>query len=53
MPVPHLRLSAAVVGSPDARELAAFYQQLPGWNITVDEADWVMLDPAGHPFCLF
>lgn len=45
MPVPHLQLSAAVLGSPDARELAAFYQRLLGWKTTVEEADWVMLRP--------
>jgi catechol 2,3-dioxygenase-like lactoylglutathione lyase family enzyme len=38
-----MRLSAVVLDAPDARELAGFYHRLLGWEIKVDEGDWVML----------
>ncbi|NJC24035.1 catechol 2,3-dioxygenase-like lactoylglutathione lyase family enzyme [Arthrobacter pigmenti] len=38
-----LQLSATVLDSPDARELADFYQQLLGWEAKSDDDDWVML----------
>lgn len=44
---PRLTLSAAVLDAPDARELAAFYQRLLGWEIGQDEPDWVTLRPPG------
>jgi catechol 2,3-dioxygenase-like lactoylglutathione lyase family enzyme len=53
MTAPRLRLSAVVLGAPDARALAAFYQRLLGWPIGDDEPDWVMLlapDGAGLSF---
>jgi catechol 2,3-dioxygenase-like lactoylglutathione lyase family enzyme len=34
-----------VLDSPDAQELAAFYQRLLGWAKVQDEPDWVKLDP--------
>ncbi len=43
---PRMEFTAAVLDSPDARTLAAFYQRLLGWEIGVDEADWVVLRPA-------
>jgi len=54
MASPRTRLSAAVLGAPDPRVLAAFYEQLLGWTITVSEGPrprypaedaWVMLKP--------
>jgi predicted enzyme related to lactoylglutathione lyase len=51
---PRTRLSAAVLGAPDPRALAAFYEQLLGWTITVSEGPrpgepaedgWAMLKP--------
>jgi predicted enzyme related to lactoylglutathione lyase len=48
------RLSAAVLGAPDPRALAKFYEQLLEWTITVNEGPrpghpaedgWVMLKP--------
>lgn len=42
---PRTRISAAVLGAPDARELARFYAQLLGWTITTDQDDWVKLEP--------
>ena len=41
---PRMRLSAVVLDAPDARELADFYRRLLGWEIKVDEGDWVMLE---------
>ena len=40
---PRLSLSAVVLDAPDASELADFYRRLLGWEIKVDEGDWVML----------
>ena len=45
MTQPRMRLSAAVLGAPDARALAAFYEQLLGWTRVADEPGWVMLRP--------
>lgn len=44
---PSLTLTATVLDSPDARELAAFYQRLLGWVIRQDEPDWVSLRAPG------
>jgi catechol 2,3-dioxygenase-like lactoylglutathione lyase family enzyme len=38
-----VRLAATVLGAPDARELAGFYQRLLSWEVEEDEPDWVML----------
>jgi catechol 2,3-dioxygenase-like lactoylglutathione lyase family enzyme len=45
MTQPRMRLSATVLGAPDARALAAFSEQLLGWTRVVDEPGWVMLRP--------
>lgn len=42
---PRMQLSATVLDAPDARTLAAFYEQLLGWNRSADEPEWVMLRP--------
>lgn len=47
MPRPPTRLSAAVLGSPDPRALAGFYERLLGWTRVADEDHWVMLRPPG------
>jgi catechol 2,3-dioxygenase-like lactoylglutathione lyase family enzyme len=44
---PRMTLSATVLDARDARELAAFYQRLLGWDIGADEPDWVTLRPPG------
>jgi len=45
-----MTLSGIVLDSPDARELAAFYQRLLGWSVIQDEDGWVKLGaPAGGP----
>lgn len=43
MPPPAMRLWSVVLDSPDARELAAFYERLLGWPREQDEPDWVKL----------
>ncbi len=43
MTQPRMRLSATVLDAPDARALAAFYEQLLGWTRVTDEPGWVML----------
>ena len=40
---PRMRLSTVVLDAPDAHELADFYRRLLGWEINVDEGDWVLL----------
>ena len=41
-----MRLTAAVLGTPDPRGLARFYQRLLGWPIRNDESGWATLRPA-------
>ena len=45
MDQPRMRIAATVLGAPDARALAAFYEQLLGWTRVADEPGWVMLRP--------
>jgi catechol-2,3-dioxygenase len=50
MPTPRMSLSGIVLDSPDARELAGFYQRLLGWQAQQDEPGWVKLaSPEGGP----
>ncbi|MEU6202747.1 VOC family protein [Micromonospora musae] len=44
---PRLVLSSTVLDSPDAQELAAFYERLLGWPRDEDEPDWVTLRAPG------
>ncbi|WNV76669.1 VOC family protein [Geodermatophilus sp. DSM 44513] len=44
--IPGIRLTAAVLGTPDPRGLARFYQRLLGWPIRDDEPEWATLRPA-------
>ena len=47
---PRFTISATVLGAPDPRALADFYQDLLGWQRVWDEPDWVMLRPStGKP----
>jgi catechol 2,3-dioxygenase-like lactoylglutathione lyase family enzyme len=39
------RLAATVIGTPDPRGLARFYQRLLGWPFRADEPDWASLRP--------
>ena len=41
-----ISLTAAVLGTPDPRGLARFYQRLLGWPVGSDSDDWVTLRPA-------
>jgi catechol 2,3-dioxygenase-like lactoylglutathione lyase family enzyme len=41
-----IRLTAPVLGTPDPRGLARFYQQLLGWPLRDDEPEWATLRPA-------
>jgi catechol 2,3-dioxygenase-like lactoylglutathione lyase family enzyme len=49
---PRLSLSATVLDAPDARELAAFYRRLLGWEVVEDEPDWVVLRAPGSDSAL-
>ncbi len=50
MSSPRMSLSGIVLDSPDARELAGFYQRLLGWQVQQDEPGWVKLaSPEGGP----
>jgi len=40
-----MRVSATVLGAPDPRALAAFYEQLLGWTRVADKSEWVLLRP--------
>jgi catechol 2,3-dioxygenase-like lactoylglutathione lyase family enzyme len=42
-----MRLTSTVLGTPEPRALARFYQALLGWPIDTDEPDWVTLRPEG------
>lgn len=47
---PRFAVSAVVLGAPDARLLARFYERLLGWPIAVDQGGWVMIrNPGGGP----
>ena len=43
---PSFSLTATVLGTPDPRGLARFYQRLLGWPIRDDTAEWATLRPA-------
>lgn len=43
MPALRMSLSGIVLDSPDAQQLAAFYQRLLGWERQQDEPGWVKL----------
>jgi catechol 2,3-dioxygenase-like lactoylglutathione lyase family enzyme len=43
--VPKFSFTAAVLGTPDPRGLARFYQRLLGWPIRDDEPDWATIRP--------
>jgi catechol 2,3-dioxygenase-like lactoylglutathione lyase family enzyme len=42
-----MTLTATVLGAPDPRALARFYQRLLGWSLGSDEPGWVTLRPPG------
>ena len=44
--MPRFSLTATVLGTPDPRGLARFYQRLLGWPIGDDSDEWATLRPA-------
>ena len=44
--MPTFSLTSTVLGTPDPRGLARFYQRLLGWPLVTDDSDWVTLRPA-------
>ncbi|MGY2082817.1 VOC family protein [Blastococcus sp. SYSU DS0539] len=42
---PSIRLTAAVLDTPDPQGLARFYQRLLGWPIRDDDPEWTTLRP--------
>ncbi|MEJ5914327.1 VOC family protein [Pseudokineococcus sp. 1T1Z-3] len=48
MSAPALQLSSTVLGAPDPRALAAFYRDLLGGELRVDEPEWVILGLPGE-----
>jgi catechol 2,3-dioxygenase-like lactoylglutathione lyase family enzyme len=44
--MPNVTLTAAVLGTPDPRRLARFYQRLLGWPLRDDTEEWATLRPA-------
>ena len=44
--MPSFTLTATVLGTPDPRGLARFYQRLLGWPIRDDTDEWATLRPA-------
>ncbi|MGY1593819.1 VOC family protein [Geodermatophilus sp. SYSU D00708] len=42
---PAIRLTAAVLGTPDPRGLARFYGRLLGWPLRDDDPEWATLRP--------
>ena len=40
-----MRLTGTVLGAPEPKALALFYQQLLGWPIGSDEPEWATLRP--------
>lgn len=48
----HFRISSTVLGTPDPRALAEAHGARQAAYQPQDDVR-VMVDPAGHPFCLF
>ena len=44
--MPTFTFTAAVLGTPDPRGLARFYQQMLGWPLRDDTDEWATLRPA-------
>ncbi|MEV1168559.1 VOC family protein [Nonomuraea sp. NPDC049784] len=42
---PRMTLTATVLDSADAAQLAGFYQRLLGWEVRQEEPDWVEICP--------
>ncbi len=44
-----MKLSGIVLGAPDPKKLALFYQELLGWELGADEPEWVTLKAPEGP----
>jgi catechol 2,3-dioxygenase-like lactoylglutathione lyase family enzyme len=44
---PVMKLTAVVLGTPDASKLGAFYRELLGWQARADEPGWMALAAPG------
>jgi hypothetical protein len=42
---PQIRVNTVVIGCPEPRVLATFYEQLLGWTRFTDEPGWVQIRP--------
>jgi catechol 2,3-dioxygenase-like lactoylglutathione lyase family enzyme len=48
MTPPSFRLQTICIDCADAHEIADFYGRLLGWDVTISEPNWVLMqDPAG------
>ncbi|MGH3361725.1 MAG: VOC family protein [Nocardioides sp.] len=47
MDAPRFSLRSTVLGTPDPRGLASFYQALLDWEVLEEEDEWVVLKPTG------
>ena len=45
MMLPRLTFTSVNISAPDPGALARFYSRLLGWPITIEEPDWVVLEP--------
>ncbi len=45
-PPPRLTISTVTINAADAGELARFYQRLLGYDVAVEEPEWLLLRPA-------
>ena len=47
MDAPRFSLRSTVLGTPDPRGLASFYQSLLDWELVADEDEWVVIAASG------
>ena len=47
MDAPRFSLRSTVLGTPDPRGLASFYQSLLDWEVIEEQDEWVVLKPSG------
>jgi extradiol dioxygenase family protein len=46
------RLEKTVIDCPDTHALSRFYCDVLGMRVNEELHGWVVVDPAGHPFCI-
>ena len=47
MDAPRFSLRSTVLGTPNPRGLASFYQSLLDWEVVEEQDEWVVLKPGG------